>query len=178
MYSRIVHSFLVVFLIVSLTGCDQSAKDGSRTADATAHILGSTGIFRGHEMGDSLQKVMRTDRDYLFKRSADELDYSIPFSLTDSAYMDVACIFEKRVLQEIQVVIYPLTEKDAREWFDKLRAELESRHGASRSKDNYAYWSLPRDGRHETEIILENQTKLQKRPYLSLNFSQPYSFNY
>lgn len=178
MYSRIFYFLLIICAAITLTCCDQSAKDGSAMSSDTAIVLGTSGIFRGHELGDSLQKVMLTDRDFLFKRSVDELDYSIPFSLTDSAYMDVACLFEKRMLQEIQVVIYPLTEKDANEWFAKLRAELDSRHGASRSKDNYAYWSLPRVGRHETEIILENQTKLQKRPYLSLNFSQPYSFNH
>lgn len=169
--------FLFVFVLNGLVSCSSEKVQEETTPSLAAQIIGSEGEFRGNKMGDALDSVAGRDREFLFKRTRDELNYSIPFSQTDSAHFDVIYVFDQFGLFEIQVDIYASTDKETTELFSEFRELLVTRYGAPIEKPESAFWKA-KTGEHNIEITLRDESADYDKPFLSLNILEPYSHNF
>lgn len=139
----------------------------------TQSILGDSGTFRGHQLGDQLSEMIEKDRDYLFARNTDELQYSIPFSTSDSSYFDVLYAFRNKRLYEIQVDIWPNTSPDS--LFREIKNTLSKRYGPPHERSEYAFWETTQHSR-AVEVSLRDESAMHGRPCLSLNIFEPQIF--
>jgi hypothetical protein len=169
--------FLLVFALTGLSSCKSDKEQEETTPSLAAQILGNEGEFRGNKMGDTMDSVARHDSEFLFKRTRDELNYSIPFSQTDSAHFDVIYVFDRFGLFEIQVDIYTSNNKENKELFKEFREFLVNRYGAPIEKPESAFWKA-KTGDHNIEITLRDESADYDKPFLSLNILEPYSHNY
>jgi hypothetical protein len=169
--------FLLVFVLIGLASCSSEKEQEEATPSLAAQILGNEGEFCGHKMGDSMDSVAGRDREFLFKRTRDELNYSIPFSQTDSAYFDIIYVFDQFGLFEIQVDIYASTDEETTELFSEFRELLVARYGSPIEKPESAFWKT-KTGDHNIEITLRDESIDYDKPFLSLNILEPYSNNY
>lgn len=169
--------FTVVFIASTIAACQSEPPPPQLTeAEKQAEvILGDSGVFRGHHIGDMIDDVVKNDREYLFKRTFDELNYSIPFSVSDSTHFDVAYVFDQKALFEIQVDVLLSSPESVEGLFSAMRAELSERFGEPSQKQNYAFWEVKSDGR-DLEITLRDVSAEYDRPFLSLNIIEPQIF--
>ena len=177
----ILHRFFtiltVIFVASTISACQSDPPPPKLTeAEKQAEtILGDSGTFRGHQIGDGIDDMVKIDREYLFKRTFDELNYSIPFSVSDSSYFDVAYVYDQKKLFEIQVDVLLNSEDAVDELFAALRDKLATRYGEPSKNPNYAFWEVQSDGR-DLEITLRDVSAEYNRPFLSLNIIEPQIF--
>jgi hypothetical protein len=169
--------FLLVFVLIGLASCSSEKEHEETTPSLAAQILGNEGEFRGHKMGDAMDSVASRDREFLFKRTRDELNYSIPFSQTDSTHFDVIYVFDQFGLFEIQVDIYASNDKEIKDLFKEFRELLVAKYGAPIEKPESAFWKA-KTGDHNIEITLRDESADYNKPFLSLNILEPYSHNF
>lgn len=143
----------------------------------TQKIFGNSGHFRDNSIGDHINEVVKNDRGFLFKQQPDELNYSIPFSATDSAFIDVAYVFDNEHLFEIQADVLPNSEKEVYLLFESFQERLSSRYGTPSEKPTYSYWEASENGR-PLEITLRDVSAEYGRPFLSLNIIEPQRFTH
>lgn len=178
MTSRIITIFIVVLLGNSSISCSpekKQEKERTRAEIRTDEIFGEGGHFRGNTIGQHIQEVVKADRDFLFKKQEDELNYSIPFSPTDSAHFDVAYFFNQKHLYEIQVDVLINSDQEVKKLFGAFKEKLINRHGNPSEKTDYAYWEVKENG-HQLEITLRNESAEYNRPFLSLHIIEPQIF--
>lgn len=172
--SRYSALFLILVTTLFVAACQQpETKVPSPAETQSQYILGDSGIFRGHQMGNHLANMAVQDRNYLFARNTDELRYSIPFSTADSSYFDVLYAFKNEKLYEIQVDILLGTSADS--LFAELKKTLTTRHGKPHERGDYAYWEISQNSQ-KVELSLRDESEMRGRPYLSLNFFEPQIF--
>lgn len=175
---KFLSSFLLFALtLIGLYGCNTEKKQEELPVSVAAQIIGNGGEFRGHKMGDALDSIAGREREFLFKRTRDELNYSIPFSQTDSAHFDVIYVFDQFGLFEVQVDIYASTFEETTELFKDFREILVGRYGAPIEKPKSAFWKAT-SGEHNIEITLRDESVDYDKPFLSLNILEPYSNNF
>lgn len=178
MTSRIITIFTVILLGHTSISCSpeqKQEKERTRAEIRTDEIFGESGHFRGHAIGDLLEDVVKADRDFLFKRQFDELNYSIPFSPTDSAHFDVAYVFGQKHLYEIQVDVLVNSKEEVDNLFGAFKKKLVARYGEPSEKPHYAFWEVEEDGR-QLEVTLRDESAVYNRPFLSLNIIEPQIF--
>ncbi len=175
MVYRLKNNFILIVLICFLGACTSPKEEPPREKTRAEKIVGETGHFRGVSIGMRMDSVAVIDRDFLFKRQLDELNYSIPFSQTDSSYFDVSYVFEKKQLFEIQVDLYLLNEQETEQLFQQFNSLLSSRYQTPSTKPDYAYWSVRESGR-ELEITLRDVSTEYERPMITLNIIEPQRF--
>lgn len=175
MVYRLKNLLFLISLICVAGACTPPEVEPVREKNRAEKIVGETGHFRGISIGMRMDSVANIDRDFLFKRKLDELNYSIPFSKTDSSYFDVSCVFDKKQLFEIQVDLYLLEERESEKLFQQFNSLLSSRYGTPSEKTGYAFWSVRESGR-ELEITLRDVSAEYERPMISLNFIEPQRF--
>lgn len=178
MTSRIIAIFVVILLGHTSISCSpeqKQEKERTRAEIRTDEIFGESGHFRGHSIGDLIGEVLKTDRDFLFKKQFDELNYSIPFSPTDSAHYDVAYVFDQKHLFEIQVDVLVNSQEEVDDLFEAFKKKLVARYGEPSEKQNYAFWEVQDDGR-QLEVTLRDESAEYERPFLSLNIIEPQIF--
>lgn len=169
---------LMLFLLAfGLTlGCRTESPPPEKPVQTVAHrILGQHGHFRGHKLGTLIDSVVVKDRDFLFRRTFDELYFSIPFSPTDSTYFDVTYAFSKKRLYEIQVDIFPGDEEQLTEFHNELKQLLSERYNKEAVREGYVFWTDRFRGR-EIEITLRDVSTEHGRSRLSLNIIEPQIF--
>ncbi len=174
--------FLPGFLLFSLTfiglfSCNTEKEQELTPVSIAGQIMGDSGEFRGHKMGDALDSIAGREREFLFKRTRDELNYSIPFSQTDSAHFDIIYVFDQFGLFEIQVDIYASTLDETTELYNDFRKILMDRYGTPIEKPESAFWKAT-SGEHNIEITLRDESIDYDKPFLSLNILEPFSNNY
>lgn len=175
MVYRLKNLFFLIVLTCVLSACASPEAEPPREKTRAEKIVGDTGHFRGVSLGMSIDSVVVVDREYLFKRQLDELNYSIPFSHTDSSFFDVSYVFDQKGLFEIQVDVFLLSEKETGQLFDGFKSLLSSRYGEPSEKPNYAYWSTRNSGK-DIEITLRDVSDEYDRPMISLNIIEPQRF--
>lgn len=163
--------------LILLQSCNTEKAQEPSPVSVAEQIMGKDGEFRGHKMGDALDSIAGREREFLFKRTRDELNYSIPFSQTDSAHFDVIYVFDQFGLFEIQVDIYASTLEETTELFKDFRKILVDRYGAPIEKPESAFWKAT-SGEHNIEITLRDESIDYDKPFLSLNILEPYSNNF
>jgi len=169
--------FLFVIALFGLYSCHTEKEQVDAPVLLAAQIIGSEGEFRGHRMGDALDSIAGREREFLFRRTLDELNYSIPFSQTDSAHFDVIYVFDQFGLFEIQVDIYASSTKETKQLYKEFREILISRYGSPIEKSESAFWKA-KTGEHNIEITLRDESADYEKPFLSLNILEPYSHNF
>jgi hypothetical protein len=171
-------SILLMFILfIHLAGCKTEKKQADSTPLLAEQIMGNSGHFRGHSIGDILDSVVLSEREFLFKRTRDELNYSIPFSPTDSAHFDVAYVFDQFGLFEIQVDIYPTTDKETARFFNDFKTIFQAKYGQAIEKAGSAFWNV-KDGERKIEITLRDESIDYEKPFLSINILEPQSHKY
>jgi len=168
---------LFAIVLFGLYSCDTEKEQSETPVSLAAQIMGSEGEFRGHRMGDALDSIAGREREFLFRRTLDELNYSIPFSHTDSAHFDVIYVFDQFGLFEIQVDIYASSAKETKQLYKDFREILISRYGSPIEKPESAFWKA-KTGDHNIEITLRDESADYDKPFLSLNILEPYSHNF
>lgn len=172
--NRLATLFTGLVLAHVLVACQQpTPAPPSPAENMTQYILGDSGVFRGHQLGDLLNEMAEQDRDYLFARNTDELRYSIPFSTSDSAHFDVLYAFRKNHLYEIQVDILLNSAVDS--LFMEMKRSLTRRYGTPHERGEYAFWETTQRGR-DVEFSLRDESEMRGRPYLSYNIFEPQIF--
>jgi hypothetical protein len=169
--------FLSVMLCFFNTSCSTSNVEEVKEPLLAEIIIGADGHFRGRSIGDALDAAVTTDREFLFKRTRDELNYSIPFSPTDSAHYDVAYVFDQFGLFEIQVDVYSNTDKETKLLYTQFKSLLIDRYGSPIEKEGSAFWSR-KEGEKHLEITLRDESEDYGKPFLSLNILEPQSHNF
>lgn len=175
MVYRLKNYFFLIVLMCIVGACKSPEEEPVREKNRAEKIIGEPGHFRGVSIGMHMDSVVTIDRDFLFKRKLDELNYSIPFSQTDSSYFDVSYAFNKKQLFEIQVDLFLLNEHEKEQLFQQFNALLSSRFGTPSEKAKYAFWSVRESGR-ELEITLRDVSAEYERPMISLNIIEPQRF--
>lgn len=170
--------FSTCFLAGSIAACgpgQESPEELTLAETRAVRILGDSALFRGHPMGAHIDTMVRVDRDYLFKRNLDALEYSIPFSRTDSAHFDVAYGFSDKRLYDIHVDVFLNSSAQKDSLFSALRTTLAKRHGAPAELSGYAHWEFEQAG-HDIEVFLRDASDEHNRPLLTLHFTEPQIF--
>jgi hypothetical protein len=168
---------LIICFCIAIAGCKTEKKQVESTPLLAEQIMGTSGHFRGHSIGDVLDTVVLSEREFLFKRTRDELNYSIPFSPTDSAHFDIAYVFDQFGLFEIQVDIYPATNQETTQFYADFKKIFESRYGQSIEKTGSAFWDV-KEAERQIEITLRDESIDYEKPFLSINILEPQSNHY
>lgn len=177
MFSRYFLCSISFLLIGFLSGCrSDKLPEPSQAELLTQKIFGKEGHFRGNQIGDPLEEVLEIDRDYLFKRRNDELNYSVPLAVNDSAHYDIAYVFDHNKLFEIQVDVLLNSEKKTEQLFEAFVSHMKEKYGDPSEKPDYAFWDITDQGRR-LEITLRDVSREYERPFLSLNIIEPERFD-
>src|SRR5690606_32244431 len=178
MFQRLFTLSPFLLLLVTVASCQTTdVPKPSKSEVLTDHIFGNSGHFRGNSIGDPLDEVVSRDNEYMFKRNQSQLQYSIPFSSSDSAHFDVAYFFENNKLSEIQVEVLLNTEKETIKLFESFHSRLSERYGAPTAQSSFAFWEV-RDHGQVLEITLRDESAEFRRPKLSLNIIEQQRFTH
>lgn len=159
-----------LFLIVVATliaSCSKVDNLDEYSPELEKLAINTDGIFRGVEMGMSLEEVKEKETAVLSDESIDYLYYDA--SLNESDYFTINYYFSEKGLYEITIDVYQDNTANALSLRNALETYLNDKYGKSKSKDDYLVWETDAKGFKNVEISLFGDEREEGGGFISIS---------
>lgn len=153
-----------------------SPKVDTRKSDTVTAIFGndSTGIFHGHQVGDTAQAIRNKELATPIVDTDSLLRYHYTYILEgDTVETNIIYTIDSYGLFEIQIDMYPSTAIGVEVLMDKIPEILNEKYGDSQQIGTLKRWTTNSPSNNLIEITLSNESEDRGEPFVSLNYLEP-----
>ncbi len=159
---------LLAIVVATLIASCSNVKDLNEYSPELEKLVVSTeGIFRGIELGMSLDKVKEKETAVLSDESTDYLYYDA--TLNESDYYTINYYFSEKGLYEITIDVYQDITANALSLRNALETFLTDKYGKSKTKDDYLLWETDAKGFKKVEISLFGEERDEGGGFISIS---------
>lgn len=162
--SVLLFSIIVATLFVA---CSNVKELDEYSPELEKLAVSSDGIFRGVEMGMSLDDVKEKETAALSDESTDYLYYDA--TLNESDYFTINYYFSEKGLYEITIDIYQDVTANALSLRNALETYLNDKYGNPKSKDEYLMWETDAKKFKKIEISLFGEEREEGGGFISIS---------
>ncbi len=162
-------SFLLFSIIVAtlFSACSNVKELDEYSPDLEKLVVTTDGIFRGVEMGMSLEAVKEKERATLSDESTDYLYYDA--TLNESDYFTINYYFSEKGLYEITIDVFQDVTANALSLRNALETYLNDKYGKSKTKDDYLIWEIDAKKFKKIEISLFGEERKEGGGFISIS---------
>lgn len=158
-----------ILLLLSLFCCNHAEKE-SPAEKILRHSAG--GDFRGVNIGDNREDVIKFENGATVYNMPDELVYRIGDDNKDSTWYEISYNFNQQGLYDISMDIFPKTENGLSEIRNEFIEYYINKYGDCKYKDGYCQWRTMTENGHIVSITLTDTITESPRPCLRVNFNE------
>jgi hypothetical protein len=162
-------SVLIISIVVAtlISACSNVKDLDEYSPDLEKLAVSTDGVFRGVEMGMSLDEVKAKESAALSDESTDYLYYDA--TLNESDYFTINYYFSEKGLYEITIDVYQDVTANALSLRNALETYLNDKYGKSKSKDDYLIWETDAKKFNKVEISLFGEEREEGGGFISIS---------
>lgn len=165
---NIILKFTLNIVVATLIVSCGNVKDLNEYAPELEQlVLTNDGIFRGINLGETLEEVKEKEKAALNDESSDYLYYDATLNETD--YFTINYYFSAKGLYEINIDVYQDITASALSLRNALETYLNDKYGKSKSKDDYLLWETDAKGFKNVEIALFGEEREEGGGFISIS---------
>jgi hypothetical protein len=145
-------------------------KEGSSTEQILRHSEG--GDFRGINIGDDRESVLKAENGSTVYSMPDELVYRIDPNGTDSTWYEISYNFNQQGLYDINMDVYPKNDSGMRALKNEFVQYYINRYGDCKYHNGYCQWRAMTGNGHIVSITLTDSISTTPRPCLKVKFNE------
>lgn len=161
------HQYLL--LLLSLLCCNHADKETS-TEKILRHSAG--GDFRGVNIGDDRDDVIKAENGSTVYSMPDELVYRIGDDNEDSTWYEISYNFNQQGLYDISMDIFPRTDSGLSELKNEFISYYINKYGDCKYNEGYCQWRTMTANGHIVSITLTDTITESPRPCLRVIFNE------
>jgi hypothetical protein len=160
--------FLFIIVVSTLiTSCSHVKELDEYSPELAILAVTNEGVFRGIELGMSLDDVKSIEKAALNDESSDYLYYDA--SLNESDYYTINYYFSGKGLYEITIDVYQDNTAAALSLRNAIETFFTDKYGKPKTKDDYLLWETDAKGFKNVEISLFGEEREEGGGYISIS---------
>lgn len=164
---KISYIHLLIIVATLISACSNVKDLDEYSPDLEKLAITTDGIFRGMEMGMSLEEVKQKETAALSDESNDYLYYDA--TLNESDYYTINYYFSEKGLYEITIDVYQDITANALSLRNAIETYLNDKYGKSKNKDDYLIWETDAKGFKKVEISLFGEEREEGGGFISIS---------
>lgn len=152
-------TFLIFLFVITLVSCSQEQPKPADINTIPEIVMGGhEGVFRGANLGDNLDAVLKKETTKPIETDSGYLYYEFPLFDSIGSY-NVTYNFDEKGLFEIQSTVFIINNPaETENVFNRFKAYFDKTYGASESEMGFNVWSVKSEKFGNVKINLSDES--------------------